>query len=409
MTHEWYYQHSGRVHGPVTLHDLQVAIWLGFALPTDLVRHRVTADWAEASTFAELREPPRLKGDDIMKSDRKTGFTLVELLVVIAIIATLVGLLLPAVQSAREAARRISCANHIRQLSLGMLTFESTHKRLPSGGWAWTWTADPDRGSAAEQPAGWLYSILPFIEESATHGLGVDGKADEWTTTQVDGAVKRASTPISIMNCPSRRSPGAWGINWRAETYANNIQTPYGSGAVDRCARGDYAANAGDSYTDINQLIPAWPKTLAEAVDFTANGRWSPAGLNATGISHMRSSVRMRNITDGTTKTYLLGEKYLNPQSYSDGSDGADNESMYSGFNNDSHRGTYHNASTGTSLAPAKDTPGLVLYDSFGSAHDAGFFMGFCDGSVQLISYAIDPETHRRLGNRMDGMPTARE
>jgi hypothetical protein len=117
----------------------------------------------------------------------------------------------------------------------------------------------------------------------------------------------------------------------------------------------------------------------------------------------------MKDISDGTTKTYLLGEKHLNPQSYTDGSDGADNESMYSGFNNDSHRSTYHNANTGISLAPMQDTPGLVLYDSFGSAHQAGCFMAFCDGSVQLISYSIDPETHRRLGNRMDGMPTTRE
>lgn len=410
MTDEWFYQHSGRVYGPVSLRDLQTAIWLRFALPTDLVRHRVTVGWAAAETFAELQIPQRREGNEDMKNNsRKTGFTLVELLVVIAIIATLVGLLLPAVQSAREAARRISCANHIRQLAIGMLTFESTHKRLPSGGWAWTWAADPDRGSSAEQPAGWLYSILPFIEEASTHGLGADGKPDEWTATQREGAVKRASTPITIMNCPSRRSPSAWGINWRAETYANNVHTPYGSGAVNRCARGDYAANAGDSYTDINQLIPEWPKTLAEAADYTKNSRWPQVGLNANGISHMRSSVRMKDITDGTTKTYLLGEKYLNPQSYTDGSDGADNESMYGGFNNDSHRGTYHNATMGISLAPMQDTPGLVLYDSFGSAHQAGCFMAFCDGSVQLISYSIDPETHRRLGNRMDGMPTTHE
>jgi hypothetical protein len=260
-----------------------------------------------------------------------------------------------------------------------------------------------------EQPAGWLYCILPFIEESSTHKLGGDGKPDEWTTTQLEGAVKRALTPIPILNCPSRRSPSAWGINWSAETYSGNIHTPYGSGAVTRCARGDYAANAGDTYTDINQLIPDWPKTLADAVDFTARGRWSQAGQNATGISHMRSRVRMKDISDGTTKTYLIGEKYLNPRSYADGSDGADNESMYCGFNNDSHRSTYHNPNTGISLSPMKDTPGLVLYDSFGSAHDAGCFMAFCDGSVQLISYAIDPETHRRLGNRMDGMPTSRD
>ena len=141
-----------------------------------------------------------------VRSSYQSGFTLVELLVVIAIIATLMGLLLPAVQSVREAARRVQCANNLRQLATGMLTFENTNKHLPSGGWAWTWAADPDRGSSVEQPAGWLYSILPFIEQTATHELGADGKPDEWTTPQLEGAVKRAAATVAIMNCPSSSS-----------------------------------------------------------------------------------------------------------------------------------------------------------------------------------------------------------
>ena len=343
------------------------------------------------------------------KATAPTGFTLVELLVVIAIIGTLIAILLPAVQSAREAARRTICANNVRQLAVAMMSFESGNGRLPTGGWAWTWAADPDRGSAKEQPAGWLYCILPYIEEIATHGLGTDGDPKRWTATQLAGAAQRASTPLSFMNCPSRRPPGAWGIRWSAETYVNNVHSPYGSGAVTRCARGDYAANAGDTFTDINHLIPTWPKTLSEAVAFSNQGRWPQAGLNATGISHIRSSVRLKDLTDGSTKTYLVGEKYLNPTSYTAGSDGADNESMYCGFNNDSHRGTYHNAKTGVSLVPMRDARGLVMNDNFGSAHEVGCFMAFCDGSVHLISFDIDPETHRRLGNRMDGLPTARD
>ena len=341
------------------------------------------------------------------KGTRKTGFTLVELLVVIAIIGTLIGLLLPAVQSAREAGRRVSCANNVRQIALAMTAFEIVNTRLPSGGWAWTWAADPDRGSGVDQPAGWLYLILPYMEEMVTHSLGADGKPDEWTATQLEGAARRAEKPLSCMNCPTRRTPGAWGINWVSETFSNNVHTPHGSGPVSRCARSDYAAHAGDTYTDLNQLTTQRPRTLSEADDFTKSGRWPQMGLNGTGISHMRSNVRIKHITDGTTKTYLVGEKYLNPLSYTNGSDGADNESMYGGLNNDSHRGTYYNATTGVSLLPMKDTRGLVLADNFGSAHVAGFFMSFCDASVRLITFNIDPETHRRLGNRMDRLPVS--
>ena len=65
MADEWFYQHHGRIHGPVSLHDLRTAISLGFALPTDLVRHRVTVGWAAAETFAELREPLHREGEEI--------------------------------------------------------------------------------------------------------------------------------------------------------------------------------------------------------------------------------------------------------------------------------------------------------------------------------------------------------
>ena len=97
----------------------------------------------------------------------RKGFTLVELLVVIAIIAMLVTLLLPAVQAAREAARRTQCINNIRQLALGCLNHESAHSFMPSGGWGWSWVGDPDRGAGKEQPGGWGYAVLPFIEEGS--------------------------------------------------------------------------------------------------------------------------------------------------------------------------------------------------------------------------------------------------
>src|SRR5690348_10720611 len=95
----------------------------------------------------------------------RRGFTLVELLVVIAIIGILIALLLPAVQAAREAARRVQCTNHLKQLGLGFMVHHDQQKHFPTGGWGYMWVCDADRGLDKRQPGGWGYTVLPFTEQ----------------------------------------------------------------------------------------------------------------------------------------------------------------------------------------------------------------------------------------------------
>ena len=122
------------------------------------------------------------KGANMNRTSDKSGFTLVELLVVITIIGILIALLLPAVQAAREAARRVQCSNNLKQLGLAMLQHEERNRFFPTGGWGWYWVGDPDRGFGKEQPGGWVFSVLPYMEQQPLHDLGSDGQPNEWPT-----------------------------------------------------------------------------------------------------------------------------------------------------------------------------------------------------------------------------------
>ena len=107
--------------------------------------------------------------------------------------------------------------------------------------------------------------------------------------------------------------------------------------------------------------------------------------------------------TDGTEQTYLLGEKYLCPDNYANGQDLSDNEGVLGGDNAD--RSRWSGTPPNNWLPPMQDTPGVVDWLGFGSAHPNGFNMAFCDGAVQFMNYTIDLEIHRRLCNRMDDLP----
>ena len=140
-----------------------------------------------------------------LRSSREetSGFTLVELLVVIAIIGVLVSMLLPAVQAAREAARRTQCKNQMKQIGLAFLNHESAIGALPSGGWGYLWTGDPDFGTGERQPGGWCFSILSYIESDAIRSLGKGLP----TAEKRAALARQRDTPIPVFYCPSRRSP----------------------------------------------------------------------------------------------------------------------------------------------------------------------------------------------------------
>jgi prepilin-type N-terminal cleavage/methylation domain-containing protein/prepilin-type processing-associated H-X9-DG protein len=320
-----------------------------------------------------------------VRRSKRCGFTLVELLVVIAIIAILIGLLLPAVQSARESARRLQCQNHLKQLGLAMLTHENAYGFFPSGGWGWMWTGDPDRGTGPDQPAGWNYPLLPYLEQRGAFALGTDGQRDVITDTQRDGALARDQVLIPVFICPSRRQNQLY-PRPRGMTYNNGRQVTQ-AGAL------DYACNAGDT----SPLWQSGPGSISAAATFDYNPT-----QNNTGISYARSRVTIADIRDGTTNTYLVGEKHLAMSLYSTGLSSADDFGMYEGCAHDTYRWCTYN-SGGGSLTPMQDHPNLDEYSRFGSPHVGGCQFVFCDGSVANVSYSVDALLHARLGNRADG------
>ena len=268
------------------------------------------------------------------------GFTLIELLVVIAIIAILIALLLPAVQQAREAARRTECKNNLKQIGLAFHNYHDMYRALPDGGTD-TGSGYPCSACCNANNRGewnWMYQILPQIEKAALYNEPSDTKVYQ--------------TPVGTYFCPSRRPPAMYGSS----------------------AKSDYAGNAGDGQT-------------------AYNGAMVKRGCN--------TPLNFALISDGLTNTLLVSEKQTNPKNF--GGSGGDNEPWpNSGWDQDEIRwGGAASTPAPDSAHPAE--PPAHWSSRFGSAH-AGAFNGLLvDGSVRSISYNIDAELFRRVCVRNDG------
>jgi prepilin-type processing-associated H-X9-DG protein len=345
----------------------------------------------------------------------RRGITIVETLIVIFLIAILVQLLLPAIHSARAAARKTQCQNHLHQLAVGAHLHLNTHGYLPTGGWSGAYTADPNRGYGREQPGGWAYSLLEYIEESA---LREAGKGESMMSEELGPGLKllHESAP-PLLYCPERRAARPYPCVSSGEAEWGLVVAK-GAELLPGVTKSDYAANSGDALHHAASSFGAkmwWPASYEALASEPAE--WTDTNdpeseFYQTGVIFYRSEMGAKSIVDGMAKTYLIGEKYMDPMSYEDIHDipdyarKGDNQSAWAGYEWDNQRVAWREGATKREecYQPQRDSGKVCpAIWAFGSAHATSLNMAFCDGSVREISYDIDRDVHRHAANRLDG------
>lgn len=346
---------------------------------------------------------------------RNHAFTLVELLVVIAIIGMLVGLLLPAVQQAREAARTMQCSNNLHQLGLAALNVESASKLMPGGGWGYYWLGDPDAGYGNKQPGGWTYTLLPSMDQNNLYQLPADGAVPESpTSTSKNGCNTLQQTSVTAFHCPSRRTAKLYEAKQPRNGHNYSLTTP--------CAKTDYAANCGVYADSVTVTQDYSGPTASSIATCRASNAWDSTfnrNNKFSGIIFPHSKITIGEIRDGMSNTYLFGEKFMDPGTYEQlcytgttTQNGDDDYTLWTGADLDNVRPTYCGSFSGTTFSaaatqrnPMQDRAGFGQSGTyrFGSAHAGACGMTMCDGSTQRVSYSVDPEIHHCKGDRKDG------
>ena len=308
------------------------------------------------------------------KARNRAAFTMVELLVVLGILTILTGLLLPAVQHSREAARRLKCQSNIRQLALAVLQHESAHRHFPAGGLGFRWVGDSSLGSGRFQPGGWIFSSLPYLEQDSLY-LQCNRLSNMKSATAL-------GAHIDLIRCPSRPLND---LLYLGEADLHNALTPRTG------FKTHYAINGGD-----HEFV----STPGPIGDKRAIAQWESPHRRATGICFAGSWLRIADILDGLSNTYLIGEKYVSLDvaiTHEDRDFGHDQAALI---------GDDHDIRRWCQELPRRDQSGRNT-EVFGSRHETVWMSAQVDGSVRAITFAMDSSIHRRLGNRKDGNPTS--
>lgn len=298
------------------------------------------------------------------------GFTLIELLVAISVIGILIGLLLPAVQAAREAARLVQCKNNLKQVALACHNYETAFNVLPGyGGEAGGFLIRqlPGHTRTTQGGGNWITQSLPFMERN-TLAQQIGSLASHRSPHTVPNVEEAVSSPVEGLICPTRR---------RVKSYP--LQSPYRERYGSRGARTDYAMNGGaaEVLVGANQNINDAP-----AIEIKHDGTWSYGRRTPTS-----------KIQDGLSNTYLVGEKAMDLNKLSSAN----------GFGDRAPIAGYHNSpiSTHSYVRFAARSPRMDSRDNclechdFGSTHHAGWNAAFADGRVELMTYSMDLLIHR--------------
>ncbi len=324
---------------------------------------------------------------------RRLGFTLIELLVVIAIIAVLIALLLPAVQQAREAARRTQCKNNLKQYGLGLHNYHDVHLMFPPGGG--DWNNGPE--------IGWQVKILPFMDQaplynslnmSANAAQGHGPSAWDVILPNTNRQARYKQVPYAI--CPSNPDAAFRDSNWAQSTYSGSLGSQRTPSADGNCN------------TFLNARATNAPSTQ---FGYDANSGWADHGntYEARGVSGMfnrlGAPIRIAQVLDGTSNTFMIGE--INPTCHD----------HTAGWWNINGMGTAH-ASTSvppndmttcpnsTRVTNPACTPMSNWNYSWGfkSTHAGGVHFLLVDGTVRFINEGLDYNSYQRLGGRAEGL-----